>query len=77
MEKWVYLYQSLKPLESFEMCSKQPEVCCWHWQKCNWNCSDEIGYVKEVIQMITEEWKSNTKLHLEKKREKYEIDLVS
>jgi len=27
-------------------------------------CSDEIGCIKEVIQMTTEEWKCNSKLHL-------------
>jgi len=27
-------------------------------------CSDEIGCVKEVIQITTEGWKCNSKLHL-------------
>jgi hypothetical protein len=33
-------------------------------------CSDEIGCVKEMIQMTTEEWKINSKLHLEKKKKR-------
>jgi hypothetical protein len=30
-------------------------------------CSDEIGYVKDMIQMTTDKWKSNSKLDLGKK----------
>jgi hypothetical protein len=65
----VYPYQSLKPLEYFEMCSKQPEVVADINKSVTktireGECSDEIGYVKEIIQMTTEEWKCNSKLHL-------------
>ena len=38
-------------------------------------CSDVIGCVKEVIQMTTEEWKSNSKMHLGEKSG--EINMVS
>jgi hypothetical protein len=60
MEKWVYPYQSLKPLESFEMCSKQPEVVGYIDKSVTktigeGECSDEIGCVKEIIQMTAEE----------------------
>jgi len=59
----------MKPLESFEMCSKQPEVVADIDKGVTktigeGECSDEIGCIKEIIQMTTEEWKCNSKLHL-------------